>query len=113
LINIGASRYVALHHNSMNQYVLFILTIVSSTTLATGQTTEHISVKILEGSGAPLPNADVVAILKSGAYKNAKFDNGEYKCEPTERCVKILAAAHGFEAAVKAIKAPRALSRSR
>jgi hypothetical protein len=53
----------------MNQYVLFILTIVSSTTLATGQTTEHISVKILEGSGAPLPNADVVAILKSGPIK--------------------------------------------
>ena len=66
----------------MNRFVLFIFTIVSLTTLAIGQTTQHIRVKILDRLGAPLPNAEVVAILKSGAYQDAKFDNGEYKCEP-------------------------------
>ncbi len=85
----------------MNQYVLYILTIVSWATLAAGQTTQHIRVKIIDGSGAPLPNAEVVAILKSGAYQDVKFDDGEYRCEPTERSVKIFAAAPGFEAAVK------------
>jgi hypothetical protein len=32
-----------------------------------------------------LPNVDVVAILKSGAYQDARFDNREYKREAAER----------------------------
>jgi hypothetical protein len=85
----------------MNQYVFSVLTIVSLTTLASGQTAQDIRVKIIDDLGAPLPNADVVVVLKSGAYQEAKFDNREYKCEPTERSVRIFTAAPGFEAAVK------------
>jgi hypothetical protein len=41
----------------------------------------------------------VVAILKSGAYQDTKLENGEHVCLPTaDKCVKIYAAAPGFEA---------------
>jgi hypothetical protein len=92
----------------MNQYVVSILTVLLLTPLVSGQATQHIKVKVIDGSGTPLPNADVVAILKSGAYQDTKFENGEYKCESMERCVKIFAAAPGFEAGVKGLRGPRA-----
>ena len=40
--------------------------------------------------------------MKSGAYQEAFFEptTNEYKCKPTEKCVKIFAAAEGYEAAV-------------
>jgi hypothetical protein len=58
----------------MSQYVVSILTLLLLTTLASGQATQHIKVKVIDGSGTPLPNADAVAVLKSGAYQDAKFD---------------------------------------
>jgi hypothetical protein len=47
-----------------------------------------------------VPKADVVAILKSGAYQDAKLDaaDGNHKCQPTEQCIKIFAGAPNHEA---------------
>ena len=59
--------------------------------LATGRRAQHIKAKIIEDLGAPFPNADVVVVLKAMLYREAKFDNGEYKYEPTARSVSCRA----------------------
>lgn len=62
---------------------------------------ERIAVKVSDSTGKPIENAQVVAILKSGAYQDTTLENGEYVCSPTEQCVKVFAAAPGYEAMVK------------
>jgi hypothetical protein len=80
--------------------ILSLLALVSFTaaTLA-----ENIAVKVVDAGGLPVQKADVVAILKSGAYQDAKLDSTDscHKCQPTEQCVKIFAAAPGYEAESK------------
>jgi hypothetical protein len=79
---------------------LSILALFSLTAVALS---ENIVVRVTDASGNPVQNADVVAILKSSAYQDAKFDSadGNFKCQPTESCVKVYAAAPGYEAATK------------
>jgi hypothetical protein len=77
-----------------------VLFVVATAICSTG-VADHIAVKITDKNGKQVANADVVAVLKSGAYQDAKLDatDGLYKCEPTEECVKIFVAAPGYEAA--------------
>lgn len=71
--------------------------------LAADPAAAGIAVKVSDAQGLPVKDAQVVAILKSGAYQDAKLDaaDGQFKCLPTEECVKIYAAAPGFEGAVR------------
>jgi hypothetical protein len=66
------------------------------------QVAQKIAVKLLDDAGVPVKGAQVAAILKSGAYQDALWDkvSGHYKCEPTEQCIKVFAAAVGHEATV-------------
>jgi len=66
------------------------------------QSAQKIQVKLVDDKGVPVQNAQVSAILKSGAYQDALWDkvSGQYKCEPTEQCIKVFAAAVGHEATV-------------
>ena len=66
------------------------------------QSAQKIQVKLVDDKGVPVQNAQVAAILKSGAYQDALWDkvSGHYKCEPTEQCIKVFAAAVGHEATV-------------
>jgi hypothetical protein len=66
------------------------------------QNAQKISVKLVDESGADVKGAKVAAILKSGAYQDALRDaaSGEYRCTPTEKCVKVFAGAVGYEASV-------------
>ena len=77
--------------------LLFTLSIYA-TSLA-----ENIVVKVTNDKGQPVANADVVAVLKSGALEVAKLDpaDGQHKCQHTEECVKIYAAAPNHEGEVK------------
>jgi hypothetical protein len=79
---------------------MFLLGLFGLTAMAFA---EDIVVTVTNDKGQPVESADVVAILKSGAYQNAKLDkaDGKYKCSPTEECIKIFAGAAGHEAAVK------------
>ena len=85
----------------MKKSIIFLFTFLTFATVGSAQIVQHIVVKLLDGAGNPIPTGQVAAILKSGAYQDAKFDAGEYKCDPTEKCIKIFAGAAGFEAAVK------------
>ena len=66
------------------------------------QGAQKIQVKLVDDKGVPVLNAQVSAILKSGAYQDALWDkvSGLYKCEPTQQCIKVFAAAVGHEATV-------------
>lgn len=66
------------------------------------QVVQKIAVKLVDDAGVPVKGAQVSAILKSGAYQDALWDkvSGHYKCEPTEQCIKVFAAAVGHEATV-------------
>ena len=66
------------------------------------QGAQKIQVKLVDDKGVPVQNAQVAAILKSGAYQDALWDQatGYYKCEPAEQCIKVFAGAVGHEAAV-------------
>ena len=66
------------------------------------QVAQKIAVKLVDDAGVPVKGAQVSAILKSGAYQDALWDkvSGHYKCEPTEQCIKVFAAAVGHEATV-------------
>lgn len=79
------------------------LALILSLTISAAAVAENIVIKVTDDKGLPVQNADVVAILKSGAYQDAKVDSadGNHKCQPTEECVKVFAAAPGYEAAVK------------
>lgn len=80
--------------------LLSLLALISFSAAAVADT---IAVKVVDAQGLPVQKADVVAILKSGAYQDAKLDkaDGQHKCHPAEECVKIYAAAPGHEAASK------------
>lgn len=62
-----------------------------------------IVVNVVDDKGLPVQKADVVAILKSSAYQDAPIDaaDGQHKCQPAEACVKVYAAAPGYDAACK------------
>ena len=64
------------------------------------QTVQKVAIKLVDDAGVSVKNAQVAAILKSGAYQDALWDqaSGEYRCEPTEKCIKVFAGAEGFEA---------------
>lgn len=64
------------------------------------QDLQKISVRVVNDAGQTIKNAKVAAILKSGAYQDALFDvaSGEYRCQPTEKCIKVFAGAFGHEA---------------
>ena len=66
------------------------------------QVVQKIAIKLVDDAGVPVKGAQVSAILKSGAYQDALWDkvSGHYKCEPTEQCIKVFAAAVGHEATV-------------
>jgi|Laugresp1bdmlbsn_1035097.scaffolds.fasta_scaffold23248_2 hypothetical protein len=66
------------------------------------QTGQKVAIKLVDDKGVPVENAQVAAILKSGAYQDALWDqaSGFYKCEPTVQCIKVFAAAVGYEATV-------------
>jgi hypothetical protein len=72
-------------------------------TIAFAQPEPPIVVKLTDASGNSITTGKVAAILKSGAYQDAKFDTvtNEYRCEPTEQCIKIFAGAPGHEAVVE------------
>lgn len=78
--------------------LLAVLVSLGSVCLAADQ--QQIVVNITDAKGLPVVGAQAVAILKSGAYQDCKCDpaDGQFKCQPTEACVKIYAAAPGFEA---------------
>ena len=84
----------------MKTFLLALLAL-GSVCLAADQ--QQIVIKISDAKGLPVKDAQAVAILKSGAYQDCKLDpaDGQFKCQPTEECVKIYAAAPGFEGAVK------------
>lgn len=86
----------------MSKYISFILTLFALAANAHAQTIQHIVVKLVDATGTPITTGQVAAILKSGAYQEAKLDvaSGEYKCDPTIQCIKVFAAAKGCEAAV-------------
>ena len=86
---------------------LLRFTIFSAATLchlltAQAQVAQKITVKLVDDAGVAVKGAQVAAILKSGAYQDALWDKltGCYKCEPTEQCIKVFAAAVGHEATV-------------
>ena len=66
------------------------------------QTAQKVVIKLVDDKGVPVQNAQVAVNLKSGAYQDALWDqaSGHYKCEPTEQCIKVFAAAVGHEASV-------------
>jgi len=66
------------------------------------QTGQKVVIKLVDDKGVPVEKAQVAAILKSGAYQDALWDqaSGHYKCEPTEQCIKVFAGAVGYEASV-------------
>lgn len=76
--------------------ILLLFLAISSVCLA-----DQITVRVIDDKGAPVLNAQVACILKSGAYQDAKLDQGDYKAQPTEECIKVFVGAPGFEAAVK------------
>jgi hypothetical protein len=80
-----------------------ILTFLCSLAISASAFADKIIVKVVDEKGLPVLKAKVVAILKSGAFQNAKLDpaDEQHKCEPTEECVKLYAAATGFEGVVK------------
>ncbi len=80
-------------------FFLLLLTLsISATSFA-----ENIVVKVTNDKGQPVANAEVVAVLKSGAFEVAKLDaaDGQHKCQPAEECVKIYVAAPNHEGDVK------------
>lgn len=83
-------------HTFMKAPLLALLALVSTGLAAGGP----IIIKVTDEKGTPVEKADVVAILKSGAYQNTKFVNGAYVCEAPEECVKVYVGAPGREAAV-------------
>jgi len=85
----------------MNKLILTISTFITLASVGAAQAVQHIVVKLLDGAGAPISTGQVAVILKGDAYQDAKFDAGEYKCNPGKHCIKIFAGAVGFEAAVK------------
>jgi hypothetical protein len=58
-------------------------------------------IKLVDTTGAVISDGTVTAILKSGAYQDAKFENGFYRCKPTSQCIKIFAGASGHLATVR------------
>jgi len=70
--------------------------------LLRAQNAQMISIKLVDESGADVKGAKVAAILKSGAYQDVlrHAASGEYRCAPTEKCVKVFAGAVGYEASV-------------
>jgi hypothetical protein len=94
----GASQGTsALAEHPPMKTILALLFAVSSAAFAQ----EHIAVKVTDSAGNAVEKAQVVAILKSGAYQDTKLVDGTFICDPTERCVKVYVAAQGYEGAVK------------
>jgi len=83
----------------MKRFFFLLLTLAIS---ATGFA-ENLVVKVTNDKGQAVANAEVVAVLKSGALQEAKLDpaDGHYKCQPAEECVKIYVAAPEHEGEVK------------
>ena len=79
-----------------------ILAFFAGAAISVGQSPQQITVKLADAAGKPITTGQVAAILKSGAYQQAILDTttNEYRCDPTEKCVKLFAAAEGHEAAV-------------
>lgn len=63
-----------------------------------------ITVNVLDGD-QPVLNAKVALILKSGAYQMAKLAGDAYTCQPPAPCIKVFAAAPGYEAGVMKVPA--------
>ena len=88
----------------MNLLRITIFSVASLCHLLTvhAQVVQKITIKLVDDAGVAVKGAQVAAILKSGAYQDALWDkiSGHYKCEPTEQCIKVFAAAVGHEATV-------------
>lgn len=84
----------------MTKTFLLSLALASTLSCCLADENQHIAVKVTDRTGALIPDAQVVAILKSGAYQNTFFKNGEFTCDPTQQCIKLYAAAPGCEASV-------------
>ncbi len=88
----------------MNLLRITIFSVASLCHLLTvhAQVVQKITIKLVDDAGVPVKGAQVTAILKSGAYQDALWEkvSGHYKCEPTEQCIKVFAAAVGHEATV-------------
>ena len=78
----------------------FILISIASVCSLNAQDSQKISVRVVNDAGQIIKNAQVTAILKSGAYQDVLYDaaSGEYRCQPTEKCIKLFAGAFGHEA---------------
>ncbi len=81
---------------------IFAVAVIFHLSTLQAQVVQKIAIKLVDDAGVPVKGAQVSAILKSGAYQDALWDkvSGHYKCEPTEQCIKVYAAAVGHEATV-------------
>lgn len=52
--------------------------------LAGGAGQAKILVNVVDEKGAPLSDAEVTVVLDSGAYQDAKFEDGKFECDATQ-----------------------------
>jgi hypothetical protein len=91
---------------TMNIPSLLIAGLISIVPLALqAQAPTQATVTVRGAGGAPVLNAKVSLILKSGAYQNATLVGEVYACEVPGPCAKVYAAAPGHEASVTKVGA--------
>lgn len=91
---------------NINKFKNALLALLLQGCALLAQDSQKIAVKLVDeadSKGAPIKDAQVVVIMKSGVHLLATWDDpsGEYRCETKAECHRVFVAAVGYEACVE------------